>query len=558
MKAGINYLTMAFRNLGRHRTKTIITVLAIAIGIGAYIFVDALLVGMNLDSRRNLVNYETGAVKIYSKAYLKDKDDMPLYESFGNYRPIADKLESAGYSVVPHAVFNGSLISADQEYPFKFIGIDTEKEPKVLKYGNYMEKDGSRFLDGNKFEIILGEKGATDLNVGVPKIMDQDDFENDILGKITDDNDRDFIIKCYDKKDIPEKIDSVVFKKNVLGKLKESGDRNLVKGFYKDDLYYFDLKKTPKSGDVEKLTALFDKINFTYAKKYKLKDDLNADDKSRIWNILTGIGRNTVRLSTVIDKKDADGNIKHINQLMELTVIGVVNSPNPITNGYVAYLPLGILQDEMGLLLDGNITELSVRKAASRDDVLPSKAESPEAIKRILGDTLPANLTVVGWQEDARDYLAVSGADNVQNRILILFFLFIAVIGIANTMLMAVLERTKEVGMLRALGMNDSKIVILFVIESGMIGFIGALFGILLGILINIYMVGHGIDYSGLMEKTNINNFGYRIVGIYKSAWNFTSMFFSLILGTIVSAIMAYFPSLKAIKISIIDALRFE
>ena len=103
-KAKVKSFDIAFRNLGRHRTKTVITVLAISIGIAAYLFIDAWLIGMNLDSRRNLVSFETGAAKIYSKAYLADKEDMPLYEGFDEYEPIIEKLKSEGYDAVPHAV----------------------------------------------------------------------------------------------------------------------------------------------------------------------------------------------------------------------------------------------------------------------------------------------------------------------------------------------------------------------------------------------------------------------------------------------------------------------
>jgi ABC-type lipoprotein release transport system permease subunit len=60
-------LLLAFRNLNRHTAKTVITSLAIGIGVAAYLFVDAWLIGMNLDSRRNLIAYETGAAKIYTE-----------------------------------------------------------------------------------------------------------------------------------------------------------------------------------------------------------------------------------------------------------------------------------------------------------------------------------------------------------------------------------------------------------------------------------------------------------------------------------------------------------
>ncbi len=60
--------SMAFRNLSRHKVKTIITTIAVAISVALYIAMDGWILGMNLDSRRNIVSYETGAAKVQSAA----------------------------------------------------------------------------------------------------------------------------------------------------------------------------------------------------------------------------------------------------------------------------------------------------------------------------------------------------------------------------------------------------------------------------------------------------------------------------------------------------------
>ena len=431
-----NNLLFAYRNIYRHKTKTIITTFAIAIGVGAYLVLDAWLLGMNIDSKRNLVNFETGSSRIYSKKYFENKDELPLYESFNNYNQIINKLDNAGYDAVPHAVFVGSLFSNNSEFPFKFIGVDPKVDGKIFKYNEWFEKGtNSRFVEDNKFEIALGVKGAKDLGVNV--------------------------------------------------------------------------------GDV-------------------------------------------VRLSTVIDKKDETGKIKHINQLIELTVCGLINTTDPVTNGYIGYLPLSILQDDQGLLLDGYITDLSIRKKNASVTDLPSGKENPKVIKKILGNTLPDELIVVGWQEDAKDYIAASSGDNIYNRLFIVFFFIITLVGIANTMLMAVLERTKEIGMLKALGMTDFSVVKLFLTEAGLLGFIGSIIGIIISIPFIYYLIYHGVDYTDMIEKTGVNNFGYRVLGIFKAAWNFPTMFCSIIVVSFISSLTAFFPSMRAIKIKIVEALRFE
>jgi len=432
----IELVRIAFRNLGRHKVKTIITTTAVALGILAYLYMDAFLLGTNTESRRNLINFETGAAKIYSHAYWDKREELPLYEGFTGYADIAERLRRGGYAVAPRATFVGSLLSQEEELPFLFFGVDPDAERRVFRYHRYIDPEcGGHFPANGAFEILLGIKGAKDLGA--------------------------------------------------------------------------------RTGD-------------------------------------------TVRLSTVIDKRDEAGVLRHINQVIDLLVAGVINSPDPIVNGYVGYLPLSILQDEAGILLEGQVTELIIRKAGAREDELPGRFESPQAIERELGDGLPASLVVVGWQENALDYLAASAADVVQSIVFLGFFFVIVLMVIANTVLMAVLERTREIGMLRALGMTDASVVKLFSIETGLIGLLGALIGLILFLPLNYWMVNYGIDYSPMMEEAGLSNLGYRVVGIFKSAWNLPSMALSVVGATILSSATALLPSLRAVRMTITSALRSE
>jgi ABC-type lipoprotein release transport system permease subunit len=432
----VELLRLAFRNLGRHRVKTAITVTAVALGVASFLYIDGFIGGANTESRRNLVNYEMGAAQVYAKAWWESKDEYPLYEGFTSYDSLIEKLEGAGYKVAPRANFIGTLLSPEEELPFVFHGVEPDAEKKMFLYpGSIEQGQGGHFPADGIFEALLGVKGARDLKV--------------------------------------------------------------------------------KVGD-------------------------------------------TVRLVTVIDKRDESGRLRHINQAIDLKVAGIVNSPDPVVNGYTAFLPLSILQDELGILLEGHITELVVRKAGAREDELPGRFESPAAITAALGSTLPESLTVVGWQENAKDYLAASGGDYVQSTVLLGFFFVIVLMVIANTVLMAVLERTREIGMLRALGMSDGIIVRLFFIETGLIGFLGALIGIIIFLPLNFWMVNHGIDYSGFMEESGISNLGYRVAGVFKSTWNFPTIALSVVGATVLSSVTALFPSIRAIRMAITDALRMD
>jgi putative ABC transport system permease protein len=430
----LGIVLMGFKNLGRHKVKTVITALAITIGVSLYIVMDAWLLGMNIDSKRNLVNFETGSARIYSKEYFDKKDELPLYAGFNNYEPVLEQLDNAGYNAAPRTVFVGSLISDDNELPFKFIGVDPVLEKTVFHYYEHLE-EGSTWLENGDYSILMGVKGAQDLGVNI--------------------------------------------------------------------------------GD-------------------------------------------SVRLTTIIDMKDEKGRIRHVHQLINLTIRGLVNSPNPMTNGTVAYMPLDILQGTGGLLLEGMITDISIRKKGASQTELPTRAEQPDRIQQLMDGPLREDLVLVDWREDAKDFLAVLTGDVVSTNIMVAVLFILSVIGISNTMLMAVFERTKEIGMLRSLGMKDRNIVQTFLVEAGLIGLIGSAIGIILGSIGTWLLVKYGVDYTSMLEETSMDNIGYRINGIFKAAWNYRTIAITWVIATFIAAASAFFPARKAVKMSIVDTLRFE
>jgi cell division protein FtsX len=96
---------LALRNLARHKVKTILTITAVSISVGLYIFMDGWLTGVNIDSRRNIANFEIGAAKLQTRAYFDRKDELPMYENFGGWERSAGALERAGYDSAPRFVF---------------------------------------------------------------------------------------------------------------------------------------------------------------------------------------------------------------------------------------------------------------------------------------------------------------------------------------------------------------------------------------------------------------------------------------------------------------------
>jgi putative ABC transport system permease protein len=117
-------------------------------------------------------------------------------------------------------------------------------------------------------------------------------------------------------------------------------------------------------------------------------------------------------------------------------------------------------------------------------------------------------------------------------------------IGIANTMYTSVLERQKEIGTMKAIGAKNSDILMIFVIESGVLGLIGGAIGIIIGIII-----AKSIEYFVLVYL------GSNMLRASMSPWIiFGCLAFSFIVG-LVSGVL---PSYQASKLKPVDALRYE
>jgi ABC-type lipoprotein release transport system permease subunit len=255
------------------------------------------------------------------------------------------------------------------------------------------------------------------------------------------------------------------------------------------------------------------------------------------------------------------GAIQHVNQLIDVVVVGVINSPDPVPNGNTAYISIEALQDDAGMRLEGAITELLIRKKDVAYTQIPGADESAAAItaalERGLGGSLPDYLAVFFWKDYMAGYLGYEAVQTGAPQVIAYLLLLLSFLGISNTILLAVLERTKEIGMMRALGMTDRQLIKVYMAEAGILGFIGSVFGIILACAINYPMVKYGLDLSAMADSMG-GNIGFRVTSIMRSAWNIPVIFGTGIGATLVASFMAYFPTRRAVKMPITDSLRFD
>ena len=167
-------------------------------------------------------------------------------------------------------------------------------------------------------------------------------------------------------------------------------------------------------------------------------------------------------------------------------------------------------------------------------------------------------ITQMGFQA----FTPQSFVQGINNFYVILQFIFggvgaiallVAAIGIANTMAMSILERTREIGLMKAVGATNRDVLAIFLGEAAGIGFIGGLGGVIIG-----WLAGQGINVIALVYLAN--QAGQQggmppSIAVYTPVW---LPVFALIFSTIIGMISGLYPALRAATMIPVLALKYE
>lgn len=217
-----------------------------------------------------------------------------------------------------------------------------------------------------------------------------------------------------------------------------------------------------------------------------------------------------------------------VKSVDELTVIGVIeDDENPLV-----YIPLS-LADKYGVI---NRTSLKLRM-----DNPKSYDQVKEAINNLGFSTEYVGDTVKQIEQVFTLFRLILGGFG-------LIALVVAALGTFNTLTISLMERVKEVGLLKILGVKRNEIFKLFIVESIAIGAMGGIFGILLSILI-----GQGLN---LFLRYMAERAGAEPVAIYLCT---PSLMVTVAIGSLVVGFFTgFYPAYRAIKTKPLDALRYE
>lgn len=231
-----------------------------------------------------------------------------------------------------------------------------------------------------------------------------------------------------------------------------------------------------------------------------------------------------------------------------MTIVGIYDLGIPELEKSMVYVSL--LEAQTLFDLRDQATEIAI--------YLEQVGQEPPVVER-LQTALP------GYEVDAWDTLDPTTKEmmELEAQIMSMFgliILLIAGIGILNLMLMAVFERTREIGLLAAMGLKRWETMVLFLMEGVLIGLLGALAGSVLGGVIGVYYGRVGIDFMALYGGVDLGEFG-EVIGLMGDR-----LYLRIGIGVLVkraltvgviAALASLYPAWQASKLEPAEALHY-
>ncbi len=227
----------------------------------------------------------------------------------------------------------------------------------------------------------------------------------------------------------------------------------------------------------------------------------------------------------------------------------------PTSDGKVQETPLnkqyrvkGIVDDETSLFAYIPLKELSGQISIPYYERVRVKVTSREVINQAEKEFLDKGFIVNALSKTVEQANKIFTGIQVMLAVFGGIALIVSAIGMFNTMTVTLLERTKEIGIMRTIGASNATIEILFLAEAVIMGFFGGLSGVVIG-------VGGGVGFNialGLIAK---RMGGVAVDLFYFPLWFLT---FMVVFSALLGALTGYFPAKRAALLNPLDAIRYS
>jgi len=471
---------IAWKNVWRNKTRSLIVIAAVTIGVFAGVFTIAAMNSSVVQRLDAAVNEELSHIQINNKDFRSSSDIQNFIPDYKNVISVLESIPGMK-SATGRIVIRGIASTATKSSGVEITGINVEKEKEIFTLSEKLiDGTGSYFETDTKFNTaFIGEKLAKELNI-IRYTLTQEVFSG------------------LEADGVPSEV---------IAKLESlTGQR-----FPTDKKF---------SNAFEKL------LTPSENKKYSMKI------KEAAWSYREG---SKIILSFV--------DINNIQTGAAFRVCGIFRTNNDLFESLSVFVPINELRELTGMK-EGTFHRIIVRL----DD-----NDLTNGITQQIRESL-SDYEVMSWKEIQPDLAMM--ADMMQQIYGIFMVIILAALsfGIVNTMLMAVLERTRELGMLAAIGMNRKKIFSMIMLESIFLSIVGGIMGMAVSGVVITVTAKQGINlvkYSEGMEAFGYTAHLFPTIDIQF----FITTSVLIVLTGILSSI---YPARKALKLNPVDAIRVE
>jgi len=227
-------------------------------------------------------------------------------------------------------------------------------------------------------------------------------------------------------------------------------------------------------------------------------------------------------------------------------VRGLFRTGSAQFDGRLAFAHLGAVQEIMG---GGDVANMVTLHMADADDAF-------EAAPRLEALLARPELDVRHWKDALPELFAIIQVDRGSGDVMLAIIGLIVAFGVLNTMMMAVLERTREFGVMLSLGMKPRQIAWLVLLEGLVLGLLGAIVGLLFGLALSWPIVTYGLDYSSMMGGETMESGGILMDTLVFGAWDPVRMALYFAGAVIFCICAAIYPAWSISKLRPVEALR--